>query len=113
MKSKKRIGFGAAVVLALTLLVPAQAAHAIDYVNCDGRADFLKITWNYDENGAWCYANEGDASFFGPQQWASKISTGNNNILWKADGVWHFLSRWHVLTFPTVGTIHLESVRIL
>jgi len=111
VRTKKKVGFGAALTLALTLLVPAQAAQATSGVDCGNRTDFLKVTWNYGNDGSSCYAGYGTA--FEVNGWASKISSGNNEIFWEADNQWHWMPRWSVLTFPTVGTIRLTGLRIL
>lgn len=110
MKSKKKIGLGAAVVLALTLLAPAQASYATEFVACDGRSDVLRITTE-DHYIPLCLHGSGEVVF--PYNfWVSKISTGDTAILWEADGNWQYLPARTVLTFPTVGTVRLHKVVI-
>lgn len=112
--SFKKIATTATLTLALGAGIPTAPAFAISSVDCGDHKDFLRITENYRTDR--CWANAGDLDFskrFGRGgMWVSKISTGNNDIWWKADGTWHRLGRWHDLTFPTVGTVQVQAVQI-
>lgn len=112
--SFKRIATTAALTVALGVTISAAPAFAISKVDCGNHTDFLRMTVNYKKD--YCYANKGRVGFTGRLGlggiWVSKISTGNNDIWWLADGKWHWLSRNMVHDFPTVGTVKLQAVEI-
>ncbi|RPE39148.1 beta/gamma crystallin [Streptomyces sp. Ag109_O5-1] len=107
--SFKKVAATAFLAAALTTVVTTPAS-AMDKVDCGNRTDFVRITENY--NADHCFANAGSYDFRRESFWASKISTGNNDITWAADGNYYDLARWHVITWPTVGTVKLQTLVI-
>jgi hypothetical protein len=107
-KSFATIAATAAVIVA----TPATPALAINNENCGNRTDLVRIT--EDKHGDQCYANKGYRTFALTRTfWATRISSGNNDMRWLADGRWHNLSRWHVLTFPNAHSVKLSAIEIL
>lgn len=102
------VAAGAAVALGL----PATQASAMNLVDCGDRTDFVRVTENFTTD--YCYANAGSETFGVVTRtfWASKISTGNNDITWWADGNANYLARNYVITWPTVGTVRLDEIDI-
>ncbi|MEV5956781.1 beta/gamma crystallin domain-containing protein [Streptomyces sp. NPDC051987] len=106
--SFKKIATAAVMATALATVVTSPAS-AMNPVNCGDRTDFLRVTENFSADH--CYANAGSVSY-GNGIWVSKISSGNNDILWMADGSYHDLARWNVITWPSAGTVKLQLVAI-
>ncbi|MEV5956775.1 beta/gamma crystallin domain-containing protein [Streptomyces sp. NPDC051987] len=107
--SFKRFAATAALATALATVVTIPAS-ATDKVDCGDRTDFVRITENFRTDH--CFANSGSYDFRRDSFWASKISSGNNDITWVADGYYHDLPRWNAIVWPTVGTVHLQTIII-
>jgi hypothetical protein len=116
MRSKlKSLAVTAALAFAFTLAAPAGSAYAINTVSC-GNQDFVEL-WGHDGNI--CFANAGDwksYDFTGSPNcwWASKISTGNNDITFWDDHSTNptYIPRRTIRTFPTVGWVCVGTLRI-
>ncbi|MEU5127028.1 beta/gamma crystallin domain-containing protein [Streptomyces mobaraensis] len=99
-KSATSAAVALAAAAALTAVVPAGNAYAIDHVACRGGENFLKI-WSHSggKQSVDCYANRGKTDFGG--WWVDKISTGNNDLIYNdANGDSVKIERWHEITFP-------------
>ncbi|TRV75587.1 oxidoreductase [Streptomyces sp. 130] len=101
-----------AAAASLTVAVPAGSAHAIDHVECDGGADFLKIYSHLDgRRSVDCYANAGRTDFGG--WWADRIVTGNNDLIYyDVNGDSVRINRWTDITFPN-NPPRIKSIQIL
>lgn len=117
-----------AVVAALTTfavsasltIATAPEAFAIDIVPC-GQSDYLQVTAHLggtsrDED--FCYANAGEHSLGGVDDyWGTRISTGNNEVQFYADGRWQPdtpIGKNTVFTFPNhPGGVRIQAIRIL
>lgn len=105
MLSKMKFGArttatGLALAAAFTMAGPAGTASAIDKVQCNPDAQFLKI-WSHSGNrtSVDCYANRGKTDFGG--WWMDKISTGNNDVkYYDVNGDVVRVNRGKVISFP-------------
>ncbi|WP_123972793.1 beta/gamma crystallin domain-containing protein [Streptomyces sp. Ag109_O5-1] len=98
---------GLATALATGITTPASAMNA---VNCGDRTDFLRVTENFTVDH--CFANAGSVDL-GNGYWVNRISSGNNEILWReTDNSYHSMSRWSTINWPTGDTVKVNLVAI-
>ncbi|WP_073786281.1 beta/gamma crystallin domain-containing protein [Streptomyces sp. CB01580] len=76
-RSLSRLAVTVVAAGALTGLLPASTAAAINQTDCGDRTDFVKVTYNGGE-GTVCYANKGVVTPNLPN--VKRVSSGNNNI---------------------------------
>lgn len=93
---------------------------SIHQTDCGNRTDFLKVYYHYGDSSDYqqmCFANAGIADLPG-SPWVTGISSGNNHVLYYADGRWQPDNEANIppnstYTFPRVGAARIEKVRIL
>ncbi|MGK5639093.1 beta/gamma crystallin domain-containing protein [Streptomyces sp. URMC 126] len=111
-KSITSVAAAFAAAAALTVVVPAGNAYAIDHIPCRGGEPFLKI-WSHSggRQSVDCYANRGRTDF--GEWWVDRIYTGNNDLIYyDANGDSVKIERWHDITFPNRPP-KVKSIEIL
>ncbi|TWV56417.1 hypothetical protein FRZ03_04740 [Streptomyces misionensis] len=121
----KKLVFVALTTAAITAIIPAGTASAINTVDCprQGSTEFVRLD-ALDPAGSGsftaCFANAGEmpvTTISAPYAWARYIWTGNNRVQWYGDGRWQPdtpIDKWTTFSWPHYpGGVKIEAIRIL
>ncbi|MFI8093610.1 beta/gamma crystallin domain-containing protein [Streptomyces sp. NPDC086080] len=90
-RSTQRLSLAAAAAAAMTLLLPASPAAAINQTDCGDRTDFVKVWYNGGANTK-CFANAG--TILTGLADVERITSGNNRIhVWLGNEI-RVMEKW-------------------